>query len=63
VEGDPQPLTLDPDADPHMAELDAMTTAEFKTYIKDEIAFGERVPAKPPSKQYSESGSFFVEKT
>jgi hypothetical protein len=49
VEGDPQPLTLDPDADPHMAELDAMTTAEFKTYIKDEIAFGERVPAKPPS--------------
>ena len=50
MEGDPQPLTLDPDADPLMAELDAMTTVELKTYIKDEIALGERVPAKPPSK-------------
>ena len=37
--------TVDPDADPLMTRLGAMTTSELTTYIKDEIALGERVLA------------------
>jgi hypothetical protein len=38
--------TVDPDAELLMVELGAMTTADLKTYIKDEIASGERVLAE-----------------
>lgn len=37
--------TVDPDADPLMTRLGAMTTPELTTYVKDEIALGERVLA------------------
>ena len=37
--------TVDPDADPLMTRLGAMTTSELTTYIKDEIALGEGVLA------------------
>ena len=37
--------TVDPDADPLMTRLGAMTIPELTTYIKDEIALGERVLA------------------
>ena len=36
---------VDPDADPLMTRLGAMTTSELTTYIKDEISLGERVLA------------------